>query len=96
MQYADSIIISSEIASDDDLNSYTKVTYRTLPHEIGHILINSAPRVDDHLTKGGLDMINLMALPFRIEKQVTDSRRITSEQAKKMLGGRPNLLTSPP
>jgi len=80
-KYVDSIIISEK-----------NLTYRTLAHEIGHILLNAGGHPDG---KVDVNQVNLMASPSKIAYWVTDSRRITAKQAEDMLSKRPNLLSKP-
>ena len=80
-QYADSIIINSR-----------KEVYMTLAHEIGHILMDSGAHPDGNV---GTNKVNLMAVPYLVARWVTDSRRISEEQATAMLTKRPNLLQDP-
>jgi hypothetical protein len=80
-KYVDSII----------LNSNTMV-YNTLPHEIGHVLMDNGSHLEGVI---GVNKVNLMVDVYQIKNQVTDSRRIKAIQALDMLHKRPNLLSNP-
>jgi len=88
-KYADSIICTDESADPSEVGG------QTLAHEIGHILLNSVE--DDHVDgQVGINQVNLMASPgWQVNGSVTDSRRITAQQAKAMLNNTKNLLRNP-
>jgi hypothetical protein len=78
-KYADSVIIAYEDRTDF-----------VVPHEIGHILLDSG----DHYT-GSLWPANLMrTAPSALDSE-TASKRLTPAQQADMLTKRPNLLTGP-
>jgi hypothetical protein len=78
-KYADSIVIGANR------------TYRTLAHELGHVLLDDG----NHATKVGEQVTNLMVGRIEMENRVTDPRRIWAQQARNMMIKRPNLLSDP-
>lgn len=79
-KYADSVVIEAD------------TTYRTLAHEIGHVLTGDGGHPDGTV---GVNLTNLMASPSQVTGLVSDSRRITTAQAALMFSHRLNLLHVP-
>jgi hypothetical protein len=78
-KYADSVVVGQDR------------TYRTLAHEIGHILLDDG----DHAVARGEQIVNLMTRNLVLRNDVSDCRRIFAQQGRNMLVKRPNLLANP-
>jgi hypothetical protein len=78
-KYADSVIIAAD-----------KKGLFTVPHEIGHVLLDSGAHFPREY-----DQINLMRLGTSDADGTTESKRLTPGQEADMLSKRPNLLTGP-
>lgn len=78
-KYADSAIISKD-----------RFRWSDLPHEIGHVLLDSG----DHVT-GGLASTRLMYADGTLVDDVLHEKRLTEQEETSMYTARPNLLTAP-
>lgn len=78
-KYADSVVISKDAS-----------TLFTIPHEIGHLLLNTG----NHFT-GSFWPANLMRSGTSTTDGVVESKRLAPSQQTSMYSSRPNLLTGP-